>query len=97
MALLLPIVLGVVLFASLPRHSYSSEWGYRPAGLLGVLLVVVIVLAIFGSIPWGYRTAYVVNPRPVQVIDRRPITIINPPATPAKPASPPTTVTLPPA
>ncbi len=91
MALILLVVLGIVIFASLPRYGYSRDWGYRPAGLLGLLLVVVVILALIGSIPWGYRTAYVVNPRPV-VIDRRPITVVNPPATPAPPVNPPTVI-----
>jgi hypothetical protein len=78
MGLLLLVVVLLLLFGSLPRHSYSSNWGYRPAGLMGALLVLVVVLAVLGSIPWGFnRPVYVTNPRPV-VIDRRPITVINP-------------------
>ncbi len=37
MALILLIVLGIVIFASLPRYGYSRDWGYRPAGFLGLL------------------------------------------------------------
>lgn len=86
MALLLLIVLALILFGSLPRHSYSNNWGYRPAGLLGVILIIVIVLAVLGSIPWGFqRTVYVADRRPVQLIERRPITVINPAPVPGNP------------
>jgi len=44
------IILAVVL-VSLPTWPYSKSWGYRPTGLLTVLLVVFIIWAIAGGRP----------------------------------------------
>ena len=38
------ILLVVILLAVLPTWPYSRGWGYRPTGLVGVLLIVLIVL-----------------------------------------------------
>jgi hypothetical protein len=35
----------------LPAWPYSKEWGYRPTGILTVLLVVFLVWAIAGGRP----------------------------------------------
>jgi len=47
--LLLVIIALVVI--SLPNWSYSKSWGYRPTGILTVLLVVFLVWAIAGGRP----------------------------------------------
>lgn len=41
----------VVVVVSLPAWPYSRSWGYRPTGLLTVLLVVFLVWAIAGGRP----------------------------------------------
>jgi hypothetical protein len=92
MGLILLVVLALLLLGSLPAHRYTREWGYRPAGLLGLLFVVFLVLLLVGTVPWGFgpRTVYVANPAPV-VVQPRPVTVINPPpqqGSPVVPATP---------
>jgi len=48
--LFLLIVIVLVVF-SLPNWSYSKSWGYRPTGVLTVLLVVFLIWAIAGGRP----------------------------------------------
>ena len=47
---LLIIVIAFVVM-SLPAWPYSKEWGYRPTGILTVLLVVFLIWAIAGGRP----------------------------------------------
>jgi len=47
---LLFVVIAFVVFA-LPAWPYSKEWGYRPTGILTVLLVVFLIWAIAGNRP----------------------------------------------
>jgi hypothetical protein len=51
MGLILLIVLVVLLIGALPSWGYSREWGYKPTGLLTVVLVVVLILVLAGYIP----------------------------------------------
>ncbi len=44
MSLLGLIILIIVLLAILPTWPYSRGWGYRPSGLVGILLIILIVL-----------------------------------------------------
>jgi len=48
--LLLFVVIALVVF-SLPNWPYSKSWGYRPTGVLTVILVVFLVWAIAGGRP----------------------------------------------
>ena len=41
----------VLVVVSLPNWSYSKSWGYRPTGVLTVLLVVFLIWAIAGGRP----------------------------------------------
>jgi hypothetical protein len=59
--MILLIVLIVLLLGGLPAYPYSRDWGYRPAGLVSVLLVVLLVLLILQVLPWGF-------PGPVPVV-----------------------------
>lgn len=45
---LLIILLILLLIGALPTWPYSSAWGYYPSGGLGLILLIVIVLALFG-------------------------------------------------
>ncbi len=54
MGLILLIVVLVLLLGGLPRWHYSRNWGYRPVGGLGLVLVILLVLVIFGVIPRGF-------------------------------------------
>jgi len=47
---ILLIVVILLLISALPSWPYSREWGYRPTGLVGVVLIVVIVLLLMGQI-----------------------------------------------
>jgi hypothetical protein len=48
--LFLLLLIAFVIF-SLPAWPYSNSWGYRPTGVLTVLLVVFLVWAIAGGRP----------------------------------------------
>ena len=47
---ILALILVVLCVASLPQWSYSKRWGYFPAIVFGVLLLVLLVLASIGEI-----------------------------------------------
>ena len=47
---ILIIVLIVLLFGSFPSWNYNRGWGYGPAGIVGVLLLVVLVLFLTGRL-----------------------------------------------
>lgn len=51
MRLLLIILLLFLVVGLLPLWPYSAAWdvGYFPSGLLGLLLIVVVLMAVFGS------------------------------------------------
>ncbi|HET9764480.1 MAG TPA: DUF3309 family protein [Casimicrobiaceae bacterium] len=50
MRLILFIIVILLLIGALPTWGYSSGWGYYPAGGLGLLLIVLLVLAVVGII-----------------------------------------------
>jgi hypothetical protein len=50
MSLLWLIVLIVILIAVLPSWGYSRSWGYYPSSGLGVIVIIVILLLVFGVI-----------------------------------------------
>ncbi len=50
MGLLLLVVLLVLVFGSIPTWPYSRSWGYRPSGLLGIVLLVLLVLFLTGRL-----------------------------------------------
>jgi len=47
---ILLIVLVLLLVGALPSWGYSTNWGYGPSGLLGVVLVVFVVLLVAGRV-----------------------------------------------
>jgi hypothetical protein len=47
---ILVIILVLLLIGALPTWPYSSGWGYYPAGGLGTLLVILLILAVAGVI-----------------------------------------------
>jgi len=47
---ILVVFLILALFGALPRWSHSRDWGYRPVGGLGFVLLVVVVLLLMGRI-----------------------------------------------
>jgi hypothetical protein len=50
MSTLLIILLILLLFGAVPMWGHSSNWGYGPSGILGVLLIIVIVLMLTGRL-----------------------------------------------
>ena len=54
MGLLLLIVLVLLLLGSLPTWGHSRDWGYRPSGGLGVVLLVLVILMFTGHLGHGF-------------------------------------------
>ncbi len=42
------VIIILLLLGSLPAWPYSAGWGYYPAGGLGGLLIILIILALLG-------------------------------------------------
>jgi hypothetical protein len=45
---ILVILLILMLIGTIPTWPYSRGWGYYPSGLLGIILVVVLIMVLFG-------------------------------------------------
>jgi hypothetical protein len=50
MRTILFIILIILLIGAFPSWPYSTGWGYYPAGGLGLLLLILIILAVLGRI-----------------------------------------------
>ena len=50
MGVILLVVLVVVLLGIIPTWPHSRSWGYRPTGLVGIVLIVVLILFLMGRI-----------------------------------------------
>lgn len=50
MTTVLIVVLILLLVGVLPSWPHSREWGYRPSGLMLVLLVILLVLIATGHV-----------------------------------------------
>jgi Protein of unknown function (DUF3309) len=50
MRLILLIIVIILLVGALPAWPYSSGWGYYPAGGLGTILIILLILALLGFI-----------------------------------------------
>ncbi len=50
MATILLIILILLLVGVLPTWPHSREWGYYPAGGVGTMVVILILLIVFGMI-----------------------------------------------
>jgi hypothetical protein len=46
--LVILIILVLLLLGSFPAYPYSQNWGYYPAGGLGTILVIVLILVLTG-------------------------------------------------
>jgi hypothetical protein len=50
LGMILLIVLVLVLLGVIPTWPHSRQWGYAPAGAVGVLLIVLLILFLTGRI-----------------------------------------------
>ena len=50
MRLILLIIIILLLVGALPTWPYSAGWGYYPAGGLGTILIILLILALVGAI-----------------------------------------------
>ena len=50
MRLLILIIVIILLLGALPTWPYSAGWGYYPAGGLGTILIIVLILVLLGVI-----------------------------------------------
>ena len=48
MRLLILILLILLLVGALPTWPYSAGWGYYPSGGLGLLVLILIIVLVFG-------------------------------------------------
>lgn len=49
MSTVLMVLLVLLVVGSLPTWPYSSGWGYYPAGGLGLILLVTLILLLFSG------------------------------------------------
>jgi hypothetical protein len=47
---ILIVILVLALFGALPRWSHSRDWGYRPTGGVGLVLLIVVILVVLGRL-----------------------------------------------
>ena len=47
---ILLIVLILALIGVLPVWPHASRWGYRPSGIVGVILVIILILFLMGRL-----------------------------------------------
>ena len=47
---ILVVVLILMLLGALPTWPHSQNWGYYPSGDLGLVLLIIILLMLFGRI-----------------------------------------------
>jgi len=45
---ILIVILILMLIGALPSWPHSRNWGYRPVGGLGLILIIVLILALLG-------------------------------------------------
>lgn len=50
MEMILIVLLILMLIGAFPAWPHSSNWGYRPSGSIGTVLLVVVVLLLMGVI-----------------------------------------------
>jgi hypothetical protein len=47
---ILIVILVLALLGALPRWPHSRDWGYYPAGGLGLIIAIVLILVLLGRI-----------------------------------------------
>jgi hypothetical protein len=54
MGLILLILLVLLLVGGMPTWPHSRNWGYRPSGILGLLLVILVVMMLLNVIGFWF-------------------------------------------
>lgn len=44
------LVIILMMGGAAPVHNWSAGWGYGPSGILGIVLVIVVLMLLFGQI-----------------------------------------------
>jgi hypothetical protein len=47
---ILIVILAFALMGAWPRWQHSRSWGYYPSGGVGLVLLVIVILLVFGRI-----------------------------------------------
>jgi hypothetical protein len=47
---ILIVILVLALMGALPRWPHSRDWGYYPSGGIGLILLILVILLVFGRI-----------------------------------------------
>jgi hypothetical protein len=47
---ILIVILVLALLGAIPRWPHSRKWGYYPSGGVGLILLIVVILLVFGRI-----------------------------------------------
>jgi hypothetical protein len=47
---ILVLILILILLGVIPTWPHSKSWGYRPSGLVGTVLLIIIILLLMGRI-----------------------------------------------
>ncbi len=50
MGLILLIIVVLLLLGVIPAWPYSRGWGYRPTGIVGTILIIVLILFLLGRL-----------------------------------------------
>lgn len=50
MGWILMIVLILLLLGAIPAWPHSRNWGYRPSGVVGLILIVILILVLLGRL-----------------------------------------------
>lgn len=50
MELILVAIVVLLLLGLLPAWPYSTNWGYGPSGLLGIVLILLLVMLLTGRL-----------------------------------------------
>jgi hypothetical protein len=50
LATILIIILILILLGVIPTWGHSRSWGYRPSGIVGLILVILLILLLLGKI-----------------------------------------------
>ncbi len=47
---ILLIILILILLGVIPVWPHSRSWGYRPSGIIGIVLIILLILILLGRV-----------------------------------------------